>query len=141
MTMGMGWTDERVERLKLLWADGLSASQIADELGRITRNAVISKVHRLNLSGRVVKKPKPRPPVFKRKLRTKPVAAAPVPIALEPPPSSAVTFMQLGPDHCKWIIGDPAAEHTVYCGGDRMTGLPYCLYHTRAAWRRPGSTE
>jgi GcrA cell cycle regulator len=48
----MGWTDERVERLKKLWADGLSASQIAGELGGITRNAVIGKVHRLGLSGR-----------------------------------------------------------------------------------------
>ena len=48
----MGWTDERVELLKKLWADGLSASQIAAELGGITRNAVIGKVHRLGLSGR-----------------------------------------------------------------------------------------
>ena len=48
----MTWTDERVELLKKLWADGLSASQIAAELGGITRNAVIGKVHRLGLSGR-----------------------------------------------------------------------------------------
>src|SRR5436853_1786140 len=48
----MSWTDERVELLKKLWADGLSASQIAAELGGITRNAVIGKVHRLGLSGR-----------------------------------------------------------------------------------------
>src|SRR6202051_4654018 len=48
----MGWTDERVELLKKLWADGLSAAQIAAELGGITRNAVIGKVHRLGLSGR-----------------------------------------------------------------------------------------
>src|SRR5258705_12331893 len=46
------WTDERVELLKKLWGDGLSASQIAGELGGITRNAVIGKVHRLGLSGR-----------------------------------------------------------------------------------------
>ena len=64
----MGWTDERVELLKKLWADGLSASQIAAELGGITRNAVIGKVHRLGLSGRA-KSPSsasPRP----RKART-----------------------------------------------------------------------
>jgi GcrA cell cycle regulator len=48
----MSWTDERVELLKKLWADGLSASQIANELGSVTRNAVIGKVHRLGLSGR-----------------------------------------------------------------------------------------
>src|SRR5258707_2747179 len=48
----MTWTDERVETLKKLWTEGLSASQIAAELGGITRNAVIGKVHRLSLSGR-----------------------------------------------------------------------------------------
>ncbi len=48
----MTWTDERIEILKKLWADGLSASQIATELGGVTRNAVIGKVHRLGLSGR-----------------------------------------------------------------------------------------
>ena len=63
------WTDERVELLKKLWADGLSASQIAGELGGITRNAVIGKVHRLGLSGRakapsssVPRQRKPRAP-------------------------------------------------------------------------------
>ncbi|MBR0557224.1 GcrA cell cycle regulator [Ciceribacter sp. L1K23] len=49
----MNWTDERVERLKKLWAEGLSASQIAAQLGGVSRNAVIGKVHRLNLPGRV----------------------------------------------------------------------------------------
>ena len=46
------WSDERVEQLKKLWESGLSASQIAAELGNVTRNAVIGKVHRLGLSGR-----------------------------------------------------------------------------------------
>ncbi|MGN6549086.1 MAG: GcrA family cell cycle regulator [Pararhizobium sp.] len=48
----MNWTDERVEKLKRLWADGLSASQIAAQLGGVSRNAVIGKVHRLSLPGR-----------------------------------------------------------------------------------------
>ncbi|QRM54097.1 GcrA family cell cycle regulator [Sinorhizobium sp. BG8] len=48
----MNWTDERVERLKKLWSEGLSASQIAAQLGGVSRNAVIGKVHRLNLPGR-----------------------------------------------------------------------------------------
>ena len=67
----MAWNDERVDLLKKLWADGLSASQIAGELGGVTRNAVIGKVHRLSLSGRAkpsggavrANRPKaPRPP-------------------------------------------------------------------------------
>lgn len=48
----MSWTDERVEKLKKLWAEGLSASQIAAQLGGVSRNAVIGKVHRLSLPGR-----------------------------------------------------------------------------------------
>jgi GcrA cell cycle regulator len=48
----MNWTDERVELLRKLWSEGLSASQIAAQLGSVTRNAVIGKVHRLKLSGR-----------------------------------------------------------------------------------------
>ena len=63
----LSWTDERVELLKKLWADGLSASQIATELGGVTRNAVIGKVHRLGLSGRA-KTPaaNPRPQAAKK---------------------------------------------------------------------------
>jgi GcrA cell cycle regulator len=49
----MSWTDERVETLKAMWSEGKSASQIAKELGGVTRNAVIGKVHRLGLSNRV----------------------------------------------------------------------------------------
>jgi GcrA cell cycle regulator len=75
MTEAGAWTEERVELLKKLWNDGLSASQIAGELGSVTRNAVIGKVHRLGLSGRAktpnaagaaprnpARKPAPRPP-------------------------------------------------------------------------------
>ncbi len=56
------WTDERVEQLKKLWSDGLSASQIAAELGNVTRNAVIGKVHRLGLSGRAKSAAQPAAP-------------------------------------------------------------------------------
>lgn len=55
----MSWTDERVETLKRMWAEGQSASQIAKELGSVTRNAVIGKVHRLGLSNRVGATDKP----------------------------------------------------------------------------------
>ena len=66
----MTWTEERIERLKALWAEGLSASQIAAELGGVTRNAVIGKVHRLGLSGRVKSAgsatPRPRKPIVRQ---------------------------------------------------------------------------
>lgn len=78
----MTWTDERIELLKKLWADGLSASQIAAELGGVTRNAVIGKVHRLGLSGRVKSNgsgaPRPRKPVV-RQASAAPRAPSPAP--------------------------------------------------------------
>src|SRR4051794_21506942 len=61
----MPWTDDRVEQLKRMWSEGLTASQIAARIGQgVTRNAVIGKVHRLGLSGRVakVRSPQPKPP-------------------------------------------------------------------------------
>ena len=70
----MGWTDERVELLKKLWLDGLSASQIAKQLGGVTRNAVIGKVHRLGLSGRAAPS-QPARPGFKAPRAPRPVSA------------------------------------------------------------------
>src|ERR1700740_3398091 len=77
----MGWTDERVEQLKNLWTEGLSASQIARALGGVTRNAVIGKVHRLGLAGRAspARSERPRLPMAPKaaSLRTH-VPAVPV---------------------------------------------------------------
>ena len=81
----MSWTDERVETLKRMWAEGQSASQIAKELGGVTRNAVIGKVHRLGLSNRVGGKDEDEAPVAPA-----PAAAArpdPAPAAARPDPA------------------------------------------------------
>jgi GcrA cell cycle regulator len=74
----MSWTDERIERLKNMWAKGATASQIADELGGVSRNAVIGKAHRLGLEQR----PSPvKPGEEKEAKKAAPVAAAPAPKA------------------------------------------------------------
>ncbi len=102
----MSWTDERVETLKRMWNEGQSASQIAKELGGVTRNAVIGKVHRLGLSNRVGGKedeeegasapapvaaakpePAPRPEPTPRAEQPRPAA----PATAAPPPASNVT--------------------------------------------------
>ena len=79
----MSWTDERVETLKKMWAEGQSASQIAKELGGVTRNAVIGKVHRLGLSNRVG----PGGAVEEEVVEEAPAAATPTPAPkpVEPP--------------------------------------------------------
>jgi GcrA cell cycle regulator len=162
----MSWNDERVEHLKKLWTEGLSASQIAAELGGVTRNAVIGKVHRLGLSGRA-KSPgvaaarprKPAPP------QQRPAAARPVMmtqtrgnVALKPmavaepfqmvmsqpdaevvvPMSRRVKIMELREAMCKWPIGDPTQEDFVFCGADCGFGTPYCTYHSGVAYQPAG---
>ncbi|MEG4645473.1 GcrA family cell cycle regulator [Paracoccus sp. P2] len=83
----MSWTDERVETLKRMWAEGQSASQIAKELGGVTRNAVIGKVHRLGLSNRAEEGADPAPePVAKPAVTAAPPAPEPKP-APEPAPA------------------------------------------------------
>lgn len=80
----MSWTDERVETLKRMWAEGQSASQIAKELGGVTRNAVIGKVHRLGLSNRVGGKEDEEMPAPAARAEPAPAAARP-----EPAPAAA----------------------------------------------------
>ena len=81
----MSWTDERVELLKKMWNEGQSASQIAKELGSVTRNAVIGKVHRLGLSNRLSEMP-----VGAAEAGAEMAAApAPAPETATPPPSEA----------------------------------------------------
>lgn len=140
----MGWTDERVELLKKMFQDGLSASQIAKQLGGVTRNAVIGKVHRLGLNGRAtpskpaLRAPRPKPPPAPTKPRAiaPPVAAAlPVVRYVEEEPGSA-TILTLGAHMCKWPIGDPATDSFTFCGRRSGNG-PYCPEHKRVAHQPP----
>jgi len=152
----MGWTDERVELLKKLWQDGLSASQIAKQLGGVTRNAVIGKVHRLGLSGRVTKsrpvQPKPQRKVFAgtatRMQRLVQGATAlkpegrparkpePEPVRLvEAPRGERCSILMLNERTCRWPIGDPGSETFSFCGGTPRDKGPYCEYHARIAYQ------
>jgi len=155
----MAWTEDRVEVLTKLWAEGLSASQIAKQLGGVTRNAVIGKVHRLGLSGRA----KPSNPAKKKARKTaartrttrapsaprrpRPVVQAPP----APPPIEALpmadgrfaTILTITDHMCKWPIGDPSTSEFRFCG--RKTDdkdEPYCKAHSSVAYqasRRRGS--
>lgn len=160
----MHWTDERVELLKKLWSEGLSASVIATELGGVTRNAVIGKVHRLGLSGRT------KAPVPQAQRRAKPTRAPSHPLRstasavrgntalaidlmpaadAEPevvaaprpaqevviPLSERVTIMELREQMCRWPLGDPGREDFRFCGGRSVPGAPYCSHHAAIAYQ------
>jgi len=142
----MGWTEDRVTVLKKLWLEGLSASQIAKQLGGVTRNAVIGKVHRLGLSGRATPS-QPSRPVF-RPTRPRPqvqaaprraVEAAPRPATPPPPPivdlPGTATVLTLGAHMCKWPIGDPSTDEFSFCGRRAGGEGPYCVEHARVAYQ------
>ena len=152
----MSWTDERVELLKKLWSDGLSASRIAAALGGITRNAVIGKVHRLGLSGRA--KSASAAASHHRKARSSSHmlrmsgasirgntalahvydydAEATLKLVENIIPiGQRRSLMELTGQTCHWPIGDPSSSDFIFCGGNTVAGLPYCAYHCRIAYR------
>ena len=149
----MAWNDERVELLKRLWAEGLSASQIASKMGGVTRNAVIGKVHRLGLSGRatpakpqrgVEHKEAPAPekvaatagltkPIYESYL-SEPDFVAPVVLS----GGDLTTVSTLSRNMCKWPIGDPASDDFHFCGQSTPTGKSYCPYHAHMAFQPSG---
>jgi len=149
--MSLGWNDERVETLRKLWTDGLSASQIAKQLGGVTRNAVIGKVHRLGLAGRATpSRPAKRPMRLARPPRLHASAGgalarprpAPAPFVPAPPPLEALaqpdgslaSVLTLTERMCKWPIGDPNDTSFAFCGREADCG-PYCQEHAQHAYQ------
>lgn len=160
----MVWNDERVEQLKKLWADGLSASQIAAQLGEVTRNAVIGKVHRLGLATRAssnrtnssrlrLRQAQPRRAAQQQqRQRTTSVGntafrqmiesdlshgALPTVEEIEIPLAERKTLQDLSEGMCRWPIGDPQLADFHFCGRNKVTGLPYCEHHARRAYQPP----
>jgi GcrA cell cycle regulator len=140
----MNWTDDRLEELKTLWAEGHSISTIADRLGHTTRNAVIGKVHRLGLPGRQ-KTQRPRQP---RRSRASPMPrrramsvshVQHMPITadniaaelakLGPGPEPPVTVQTLTASTCRWPEGDPCMPGFHFCGRKPAATGPYCGPH------------
>ncbi len=155
----MAWNDERVDLLKKLWSEGLSASQIAGRLGGVTRNAVIGKVHRLGLAGRATTsrmkshRPRARAATAKRMAKSRfatlgnpalralyhPEAEPFVPSVEELviPLAERKSIQTLTECSCRWPIGDPQAGDFHFCGKNKVPGLPYCEFHARRAFQPP----
>lgn len=129
------WTEDRVMRLKRLWAQGLSARQVSADLGGgLTRNAVLAKVWRLGLSdGRV------RGESRTGRLR---VTASNLAPGLDPAPATppspgldAVSVLSVRRTDCRWPYGDPGLPGFVLCGSPVSRGA-YCAAHADLAYRR-----
>ncbi len=149
----MTWTDERVEILKQLWTDGLSASQIARKMGGITRNAVIGKVHRLGLSGRAtparvttvrinagadpMRTTTPSLPGRSTRYSSNNIDELKDQVMPEPilSPEKRASVLHLTEHTCKWPVGDPGATDFHFCGVRTKTGSPYCTTHAAQAYQ------
>ncbi|WP_281300595.1 MULTISPECIES: GcrA family cell cycle regulator [unclassified Iodidimonas] len=121
----MAWTDEKIDLLKRLWEKGLSASQIAAEIGdNVTRNAVIGKAHRLGLKSRPS-------PVKADSAKTRKGAGK----AAKKEKKSKITLLDLTERMCKWPSGHPGDADFQFCGKPSVPAMPYCEAHCRDAYQ------
>ena len=133
----MSWTYERIEKLKQLWEEGLTASRIAAELGDVTRNAVIGKAHRLGLSGRMASKSSNNGISIIRKKRLN-LAKSQKVIDISPvidEPMNPTSFQDIKDGLCRWPLGEPEESDFMFCGRNTKEGVVYCQSHHKQAYQ------
>ena len=145
----MSWNDEKVSKLKELWGKGNTASQIAEIIGGISRNAVIGKAHRLNLSAKIktraistnqnfkshedeikIKSKKGRRSKFKSLI-----------IEKDFEPENPKQLEELDDNSCKWPIGHPNEKSFYFCGRTSLKDFSYCKLHLLYAYQPKGKKE
>ena len=136
----MSWTDEKVSKLKELWGKGNTASQIAEILGGVSRNAVIGKAHRLNLSGKIIAKKgslKKNNDKLKslnlRKARRGKFKSLVIEKDFEP--ENPKQLEELDDNTCKWPIGHPNEKNFYFCGRTSLKDFSYCKLHLLYAFQ------
>ena len=152
----MSWTDAQTEQLKVLYADGCSASEIAFEIGGVTRNAVIGKIHRLQLnqypsaSAKQPKEPRFRLAKARAERRRKVIRNAnglmvmditfpTLPVGKHHdgraiPQAQRKSLLELRERDCRFPFGEPGQPGFFFCGALTVTTYPYCAHHCSIAY-------
>ena len=145
----MSWTDEKVLKLKELWGKGKTANQIAEIIGGISRNAVIGKAHRLNLSAKIKTRSVASNKNFNdiienknfrsnqgRKNRFKSLI-----IDKNFEPENPKQLEELDENSCKWPIGNPDEKSFYFCGRTSLKDFSYCKLHLLYAYQPKNKKE
>lgn len=149
----MDWTHEAIERLRAFWTEGHSTAEIGRRMG-VSKNAVVGKAHRLNLSARPspirrdaqprAERPRAAPRATPRRdvVRLPPSAvpqrqAAPVQVAAKPSAAPTLvrsSFLRSSQRNCCWPIGEPGRADFRFCSAEGLAGKPYCAEHAAVAY-------
>ena len=141
----MGWDETKVAKLKELWGKGNTASQIAEIIGGISRNAVIGKAHRLNLSNKIKARTSSSNQNFQntnnirednlKEKRGRKSRFQSLIIEKDFEPENPKKLEELDESSCKWPIGHPEEESFYFCGRSSLKDFSYCKLHLLYAYQ------
>ena len=144
----MSWTEEKVEKLKELWGKGNTASQIAEIIGGISRNAVIGKAHRLNLSAKLVRRSKLSSSINKNNFETKNFEKRSrknkfrsLLLDKNFEPAKNLNLEELTENTCKYMEGHPNEKSSSFCGRKNVEKFSYCPLHLIVVFQPRGKKE
>ncbi len=145
----MSWNEEKVEKLKNLWGKGSTASQIAEIIGGISRNAVIGKAHRLNLSSKIKTRNASSSQNFdnsseensSKQRRGKKSKFQSLIIEKDFEPENPKKLEELDESSCKWPVGHPEEQSFYFCGRSSLKDFSYCKLHLLYAYQPKGRKE
>ena len=146
----MSWTEEKVAKLKELWGKGNTASQIAEIIGGISRNAVIGKAHRLNLSAKIKTRTATSNQNFDNSSTEKNIQSTrrgrknkfkSLIIDKDFEPENPKQLEELDENSCKWPIGHPDEKSFYFCGRSSLKDFSYCKLHLLYAYQPKGKKD
>ena len=144
----MNWNDEKIAKLKELWGKGSTASQIAEIIGGITRNAVIGKAHRLKLASKIKTRNTSSTQSYNnseennfKQVRGRKSKFKSLLIEKDFEPENPKKLEELDESSCKWPIGHPEETSFYFCGRSSLKDFSYCKLHLLYAYQPKGKKE